>query len=44
MIKKWWFSSAFRLKLPFAHGKLYTNFGKFNFFSEGGREVCKFTD
>ena len=28
-----------RLKLGFSHGKLNENFGKFNFFSEGGHEV-----
>ena len=32
------------LKLTFSHTKLNANFGNFNFFSEGGREVQSFTD
>ena len=28
-----------KLKLTFSQGKLYTNLGKFNFFSEDYREV-----
>ena len=27
------------LKLTFSHGKLYANFGKFNFFSEDSRKI-----
>ena len=33
-----------RLKLTFWLEKLYVNFGKFNFLSEDGREVQKFSD
>ena len=33
-----------RVKLNFSHGKLNTNFGNFNFFSEGDHEVQSFTD